>query len=123
MDMHFEGMVFQTHAAELARRIERPWPPFTVLDVRGQADHERERVPGSRLFGADGDGPAALPPGTTERTEFFVLGKDPDDPLVRLATGVLRALGARRVVEIPGGLFEWKQLGLPLESGAADPVG
>lgn len=114
MDMHFEGVVFQSHAAELARRIERPWPPFAVLDVRPAAEFERHRLPGSRSFDVGGEG---LPPETTAATEFFVIGSDPDDPGVRRASRRLRRAGARRVVEVPGGLREWRQLRLPLESG------
>ena len=113
MDMHFHGVVIQTHAAELARRIEHPWPPFAVLDVRTAADHARERLPTSRPF--SGDDTTALPEGTSAATEFFVVGRDPDDDRVRDASEALRRHGARRVVEFPGGLREWKQLGLPLE--------
>ena len=118
MDMHFEGVVFQSHAAELARRIERPWPHFAVLDVRSGGEHERQRIPGSQLFDVN-RGDHSLPPDTTPATEFFVLGESPDDSRVRVATKALRSLGARRVVEVPGGIFEWKQLGLPLERGGA----
>ncbi len=114
MDMHFEGVVFQSHAAELARRIERPWPPFAVLDVRPAAEFERQRLPGALRF--DPDGADGLPAGTTAATEFFVIGRDPDDAGVRQASSRLRRAGARRVVEVPGGLREWRQLGLPLAS-------
>lgn len=115
MDMHFEGVVFQSHAAELARRVERPWPPFAVLDVRPAAEFARRSLPGARSF--DPADPAGLPEGTTVETEFFVIGRDPDDGGVRRATDILRQAGARRVVEIPGGLREWMQLGLPVAAG------
>lgn len=117
MDMHFQGVVFQSHAEELARRIKRPWPPFAVLDVRPAAERESRRVPGS--VGFDPTGAATLPTGATVDTEFFVIGRDPDDSGVRAATKRLREAGARRVVEIPGGLREWRQLGLPVADGAA----
>ena len=38
MDMHFEGVIFQTHAEELRRRLEHPYPPFMVLDLREQEE-------------------------------------------------------------------------------------
>ena len=115
MDMHFEGVVFQSHAAEVARRIAHPWPPFAVLDVRPAAEFERQRLPGARRFDLAAEG---LPEGSTATTEFLVIGRDPDDAGVRRATDRLRRAGARRVVEVPGGLREWRQLGLPLESAA-----
>ena len=34
MDPHFDGVIFATHAEELARRIKFEYPPFAVLDVR-----------------------------------------------------------------------------------------
>ncbi len=114
MDMHFEGVVFHTYAAELARRIEYPHPPFLVLDVRGAAAFDRERIPGSRLYDASA---TQLPPGTTEATEFFVVGAGVQDPAVRIASHSLRECGARRIVEVIGGMREWMQQGLPLERG------
>ncbi len=41
MDMHFEGVIFHTHADELERRLGHAFPPFAVLDVRPRADHAR----------------------------------------------------------------------------------
>lgn len=118
MDMHFSGVIFQSHAAEVARRIEHPWPPFAVIDVRPEADFARRRLPGAVRF--DPATAAGLPDGTTATTEFFVFGSDPDDGGVRRASEILRRAGARRVVEVPGGLFEWRQLGLPLETGSGE---
>ena len=81
--------------------------------MRPAADFEGLRVPGARRF--DPSTATGLPEGTGEATEFIVIGRDPDDTGVRQASHVLRAAGARRVVEVPGGLREWRQLGLPLE--------
>lgn len=111
--MHFEGIVFQSHAAEVARRMRYPWPPFAMLDVRPAAEFERQRVPGARRI--DPAAPGGLPEDTTAATEFFVIGRDPDDAGVRQVTERLRRAGARRIVEVPGGLREWRQLGLPVE--------
>ncbi len=117
MDMHFEGVVFHTYAAELARRIRYPYPPFAVLDVRGPGAHDRERIPGSVAYDAAS---TDLPDGTSESTEFFVVGSGPEDVLVRRASQALRENGARRVVEVIGGMREWKQQGFPLEHGRSD---
>ena len=48
MDMHFDGVIFQTHAAELYRRLAHPHPPFAVLDLRDEPDWAAGRIPGAR---------------------------------------------------------------------------
>ena len=117
MDMHFEGVVFHTYADELARRMERHYPPYAVLDVRSTAEHERIRIPGSqRVDAAKLD---ALPEGSTDITELFVVGAGPGDGGVRQAAIALKELGARRVVEVTGGLWEWIRRGLPVEGSQA----
>lgn len=115
MDMHFDGVIFQTHARELGRRIGRAHPPFAVLDVRPAEEHAAGHVPGARSVGPEDL--KGFPEGTGAETEFFVLGQGPADTGVRAASLALKGLGARRVVEIPAGLLEWRRLGLPLESG------
>lgn len=113
MDMHFEGIIFHTHADELARRLERPHPPFAILDVRSNREHDARRIPGSVRI--DATGLKALPSESSEDTEFFVVGSGPADEKVRQAALALKALGGRRVVELTGGLWEWERRGLPLE--------
>lgn len=115
MDMHFEGVIFHTHAAELERRLAYPFPPYAVLDVRSPADHAESRIPGSTLV--DPDKMESLPAGTTEATEVFVVGASHEDPTVRRAALALRHLGVRRVVEVTGGYREWRRRGLPEERG------
>ena len=112
MDMHFEGIIFRTHADELGRRLGRAYPPFAVLDVRSAAAHERLRIPGSFRVDAPLE---TLPAGTDQTTELFVVGAHPGDARVRQAALALKGLGARRVVEVPGGLREWLGRGLPVE--------
>ena len=34
MDPHFEGVIFQTHANELVKRLGKAFPPFCVIDLR-----------------------------------------------------------------------------------------
>jgi rhodanese-related sulfurtransferase len=111
MDTHFDGGIFQTHAAELARRLDHPYPPFAILDVRAEAATARDAIPGSVPWRADR--PAGeFPGGTSEATEFFVVGEGPDDPAVRKTILALKGAGARRVVEMTGGMREWRRLGL-----------
>ncbi len=118
MDMHFEGVVFQTHAAELARRLGRARPPFAVLDVRSAARYAQGHVPGARSLTLE-ELQRALPIGTTASTELIVLGEGPEDPRVRSAALALRRQGARRVAELGGGMLEWQRAGRPLETGPA----
>jgi rhodanese-related sulfurtransferase len=113
MDPHFDGVIFKTHPAELVRRMRRPHPPFVVLDVRPAEERGRGIIPGANpLRSIDLDG--ALPPGTSPLTEFFVVGRDQYDEEVRRTTMRLRELGARRVVELTGGMFEWESYEFPL---------
>jgi Rhodanese-like domain len=114
MDPHFDGVIFKTHAAELMRRRQRSYPPFCVVDARWRGDYEDGHIPDA--FPAGPDGPASLPPGTTPGTEFFVVGSGAEDPAMRKASLALRRLGARRVVELTGGMVEWRLAGGPVES-------
>jgi rhodanese-related sulfurtransferase len=114
MDPHFDGVIFKTHAAELMRRRRRPYPAFCVVDSRWRGEYEEGHIP--EAFPAGPDGPASLPPGTTSGTEFFVVGSRPEDPAMRNVSIALRRLGARRVVELTGGMVEWRLAGGPIES-------
>ncbi|MCP4201954.1 MAG: rhodanese-like domain-containing protein [bacterium] len=115
MDMHFEGVIFHTHADELERRLGHDFPPFAVLDVRPQTDHARRRIRGS--ISIDADHLEQLPEGTDMATEFFVVGTGHADAAVRRAALALKGIGARRVVEVTGGYYEWRRRGLPEETG------
>ena len=117
MDPHFDGVIFSTHAAELARRLRFPIPPFLVLDVRSAVEHRQGHIPGA-MPASLAELAQGLPAGAGPHTEFFVVGSDPDDPMVRGASLALRRHGAIRVVELAGGMHAWTQAGLPLEGEA-----
>jgi len=118
MDPHFEGVIFQTHASELAKRLGHEFPRHTVLDVRDAAAFASSHIPGAQRAPV-GELASALPQGTDVSTEFFVLGADPEDTAVRAASQALRAHGARRVVEFSGGMSEWNAYGFGTEPGGA----
>lgn len=118
MDPHFDGVIFQSHAAELGRRIHHPYPPYRVIDVRSAPDYAAGRIPGA-LSATPSDLAGGLPEGTTPSTEFFIVGRALGDRVVRAASRVLAELGANRIVEVPGGMDEWSRLGLPVETDAA----
>lgn len=118
MDPHFDGVIFQTHALELARRLERPFPPFVILDLRDAADYHRGHLPGA-VNATPEALEESLPTGTERTTEFIVAGADPSDERVRRASLALRRHGARRIVEFQGGLDEWVSYGLPIEQEVA----
>jgi rhodanese-related sulfurtransferase len=112
MDPHFDGVIFQTHPAELARRMRSPRPPFLILDVRSAEQRSRGTIAGAvALRSTDLE---ALPPGTDAKTELIVVGHDLADKEVRRTTNRLRELGAHRVVELTGGMYEWEHFGLPI---------
>lgn len=113
MDPHFQGVIWKTHAGELIRRIERPVPPYCVIDTRWRGAYDEGHIPGAvSILPED---LKALPAGTTEHTELFVLGEGAEDPAMRKASLALRRLGAHRVVELTGGMVEWRRAGGPLE--------
>lgn len=118
MDMHFEGVVFQTHAAELARRLARPFPPYAVLDVRPAADFAQGHIPGARSVTVE-QIRRGLPAGVAPGAEVIVVGEGPEDSMARETTKALRRAGCRRIVELPGGMSEWRAVGGALEQGAA----
>ena len=118
MDPHFEGVIFQTHAAELQRRIAHDFPAWCALDVRSASDYAAGHLPGS-LHGDAQSLTTALPEGTDRGTEFFVVGAAPGDERVRAASEALRSHGARRVVEFSGGMDEWAAFGFGVDSEVA----
>jgi len=115
MDMHFDGVIFQTHASELRRRLSRPYPPCLVIDTRPRAAWAAGHIAGAVPLGADelADG---LPEGGSTTTEYFIVGADPRDGSVRRATEALRRHGARRCVELGGGMLEWRERGFETET-------
>ena len=115
MDMHFDGVIFQTHAQELHRRLDHRHPPFAILDLRTGDEWAAGRIPGAVRISVD-ELERGLPEGTTAATEFFLVGSGPTDPAPRAASLALKLHGARRRVELPGGMKEWRAVGLPEES-------
>ena len=120
MDPHFEGVIFQTHAAELAKRLGHEFPAYCALDVRSPADYGAGHIASARNT-TPGELEAGLPPGTDASTEFFVIGAGPGDPAIRAASRALRRHGAHRVVEFGGGMNEWSAYRFPVETGASAP--
>jgi rhodanese-related sulfurtransferase len=118
MDPHFEGVIFQTHAAELRRRITHALPAWCALDVRSAGEFAAGHLPGSR-HGASESLAEALPEGTDCDTEFFIVGSEPGDQRVRSTSEALRSHGAHRVVEFTGGIAEWKAFGFDLDQEVA----
>ena len=116
MDMHFHGVIYQTHARELSRRVQYPHPPFLIVDVRDSGAFDLGHIAGAVRAQPDKLS-AGLPEGCSTATEFFVVGADPKDTRVREASLALRAHGALRCVEFSGGMREWLQSGYGVESG------
>jgi rhodanese-related sulfurtransferase len=114
VDPQFDGMIFQTHAAELARRLRFPSPPFRVVDVRPPAAFERGHIPGA-VSAAAVSPVSLLAAAPNGRLEIFVVGRGPGDPEVREASLALLHAGAHRVVELTGGMIEWE-----IEGGGLD---
>ena len=118
MDPHFDGVIFKTHAAEVRRRLSRPFPPFCIVDVRPPDAFAQGHIPGA-VPATAADLEAGLPGGASPRTEYIVVGATPEDPVMRAASLALRRHGAHRVVELTGGMTEWEGGGNPLEGRRA----
>lgn len=116
MDPHFDGVIFQTHASELKRRMRSPSPPFCILDVRPSDVYASGHISGAVNTDVE-ELASGLPEGTSPGTEFFIVGRGPQDPAVRETTLALGRVGARRRVELSGGMLEWQHLGYPVERG------
>jgi nicotinamidase/pyrazinamidase len=116
MDMHFEGVIFQTHAEELRRRLEHPYPPFMVLDLREQEEFALGHIPGAHSVSLE-TLEKGLPPAGNPTTEYFLVGSGPEDERVRRASLELKQQGAQRRVELRGGMLEWRTAGYPEEKG------
>jgi rhodanese-related sulfurtransferase len=122
MDPHFDGVLFKTHAAELKRRLRYPFPPFRVLDIRPREEYERGRIPGAVLVSLPHLA-SGLPEGAEGRVELIVYGRGPDDAAVRAASLALMRHGAHRIVEFPGGMYEWELDGYPTEGTKRSEAG
>ena len=70
MDPHFDGVIFQSHAEEVRRRIEHPHPPFRVLDVRPAAEYAAGHLPGAVSTSVESLR-RGLPEGTSEGTRVL----------------------------------------------------
>jgi rhodanese-related sulfurtransferase len=122
MDPHFDGVIFKTHAAEVRRRLSRPFPPFHVVDARPRAAYELGHIPGAvSVSAAQLD--AGLPEGTAEKAEFIVVGEQAEDPDMRAASLALRRHGVHRVVELTTGMADWTRSGYPVEKGSGAAPG
>jgi len=117
MDMHFDGVIFTTHALELSRRIERPWPPFVIVDVRPAREFAGGHIEGA--IHAPAEALTQELPGGDPAAEFIVVGGDPEDPAVRAASLRLQELGASRIVELAGGMVAWRAGRYPTTTAAA----
>lgn len=113
MDTHFGAIIFQTHPAELARRLRYPQWPLCVVDVRSAAAFARGHVAGA--ISMPGGDLTALPDGSGPLTEFILVGAGPGDAATRRASLALQRLGAQRVVELSEGMRGWLLERLPVE--------
>lgn len=116
MDPHYDGVIFQTHAAEMIRRVRASFPAFRVLDVRPSAEFASGHIPDALSSSAE-QLELALPQGLDVGNEIFVIGAAVGDPAIRQASLALMSHGARRIVELPGGMSEWRNGGGKTEIG------
>lgn len=112
MDPHFDGVIFQTYPEELARRLDRPFPPYRVLDVRPRSEWLDGHLPGALPVD-----PAQLAEHDGATGELIVVGIGPGDSRVRQASLALLEGGARRIVELAGGMLAWRDMGGQEERG------
>ena len=117
-------------AAELKKMIDEGKPMLIVDTMPYEASYKKEHIPGAKSFLFPVPRMNAWDTketdGKTEADFAALLGADKDKPVVfycgfvkctRSDNGALwaRKLGFTRVYRMPGGLFSWKGLNLPLE--------
>ena len=108
---------------EVRRRINRPFPPFYLLDARpAPRAYELGHIPGAVSVSA-ADLESGLPAGAAEKAEYIVVGNQAEDPDMRAASLALRRHGAHRVVELTTGMTDWKRSGYPVEKGSGAAPG
>ena len=116
MDPHFDGVIFQTYASELQRRMQYPFPPFVILDTRESSEYDSGHIEGA--LSVPGGSLGGFLPGA-EEAEYVVVGAGPGDLTVRAASLELKTAGARRIVELAGGMVGWVRSGLDVSGRAA----
>ena len=119
MDPHYDGVIFQTHAAEMIRRLSTSFPACRVLDVRATGEFASGHIPGALCVSSD-KLELTLPAGLDLGGEVFVVGAAAGDPAIRQASLALMAHGASRIVELPGGMMEWLEAGGRIETGVQE---
>jgi len=111
-------------AAELRALIVDAPDRIILIDVRAGTDHQAERIPGARHncvfeiafmdqmsgIATPGDGRAVC-----------VYGCGPETHEARMAAEKLVRAGYQEVLELRGGIEEWKAAGGEIESGSAPP--
>ena len=119
MDMHFEGVIFQTHALELSRRVGKSWPPFVLIDIRSTEEFNRGHIEGALHAPVQVLREGGIPEGADAGSEFIIVGREPEDPDVRSASLLLKKAGARRLVELAGGMVAWDHGRYPVSKADA----
>jgi len=119
MDMHFEGVIFQTHALELSRRVGHSWPPFVLLDTRSADEFNGGHIEGAIHAPVQVLRNNGLPEGADPASEFIIVGREPEDPDVRSVSLLIKAAGARRIVELAGGMVAWAEGRYPVTKSNA----
>lgn len=116
MDPHFDGVIFQTHVAELHRRTGRSFPGVAVIDVRPSSAFAAGHIAGAISAPEAAGGISGQVAGAPD---VVIVGEEPEDPRVRRATLDLRQAGVGRITELAGGMHAWREAGLPVEAGTA----
>ena len=80
MDPHYEGVIFQTHVRELARRATIAFPGVTIVDVRPAGEFANGHIAGAISASAAGDDLASHLEGASD---VVIVGGPPEDPEVR----------------------------------------
>lgn len=98
------------------RRMMEGGERFTLLDVRSRSDYDREHIKGARSMPLDDIESRA--PATLKPDEDIIVYCDSFVCSASISAAKLLArMGYKKVRDYKGGLREWKQAGLPTESG------
>lgn len=111
-----DGDVVLIDVLEVRRKLD-DGAPLLLIDARGRADYERERIPAAVNVPLPKIAAAGQLPGVSRDYEIVVYCASESCPVSKNAARALASLGYTNVKDMRAGLVGWKQAGFETERG------